>query len=126
MRKILISLLTVAAIVTIDSSHIVSAIEEGQQMKSKTEIIQQISEDTNGKEEIFMDESDGVQIFIKGNLDLNTGVSRDTVLSYLEKNKSLFNFKNNDLNFRIDKYETDDLGFTHVKLKETYKGKDVY
>ena len=95
-------------------------------MKSKTEIIQQISEDTNGKEEIFMDESDGVQIFIKGNLDLNTGVSRDTVLSYLEKNKSLFNFKNNDLNFRIDKYETDDLGFTHVKLKETYKGKDVY
>ncbi|XZH53270.1 M4 family metallopeptidase (plasmid) [Clostridium perfringens] len=126
MKKILISLLTVAAIVIMNSSHIVSAIEEGQQMKSKTEIIQQISEDTNGKEEIFMDESDGVQIFIKGNLDLNTGVSKDTVLSYLENNRSLFNFKNNDLNFRIDKYETDDLGFTHVKLKETYKGKDVY
>lgn len=126
MKKRLLSILATTIVATMCSSHMVLALEETPQMKSKAEIIQQISEDTKGREEILIDESNGVDLFINGELDLGTGVTKDNVLDYLNTHKALFDFESDSFNFKISKTETDDLGFTHIKLKETFKGKEVY
>ena len=126
MKKRLLSIIAIATITSMSMTKLVLANDKISEVKSKSEIIQQISEDTNGEEQILIDESNGVQLFINGELDLNTGVSKDKVLDYLEKNKALFGFKSEELNFKIDKYEIDELGFTHVKLKQTFKDKEIY
>ena len=126
MKKRLLAIIAIATITSMSMTELVLANDKVPQVKSKSEIIEQISEDTNGQEQILIDESNGVQLFINGELDLDTGVSKDKVLEYLEKNRALFGLKNEDLNFEIDKHETDELGFTHVKLKQTFKGKEIY
>lgn len=126
MKKRLLAIIAIATITSMSMTELVLANDKVPQVKSKSEIIEQISEDTNGQEQILIDESNGVQLFINGELDLDTGVSKDKVLEYLEKNRALFGLKNEDFNFEIDKHETDELGFTHVKLKQTFKGKEIY
>ena len=126
MKKRLLAIIAMATITSMSMTELVFATDITSQVKSKSEIIEQIANDTNGKEEIFIKEDNGVQLFIDGEIDLDTNVSKDKVLSYLEKNRALFGFKSEDIDFGIDKCKTDELGFTHVKLNQTFKGKEIY
>ena len=83
MKKRLLAIIAMATITSMSMTELVFATDITSQVKSKSEIIEQIANDTNGKEEIFIKEDNGVQLFIDGEIDLDTNVSKDKVLSYL-------------------------------------------
>lgn len=60
MKKRLLAIIAMATITSMSMTELVFATDITSQVKSKSEIIEQIANDTNGKEEIFIKEDNGV------------------------------------------------------------------
>ena len=73
-----------------------------------------------------MDSNDGMQLFISGILSKTVDSSSSSVIDFLNENIALFDMQNTESNFSLISIEEDDLGFTHVKLQQTFDGKEVY
>jgi bacillolysin len=126
MKKRLISILaTLALAITFTLNPInVQGLESPN--KSKSDILNEFKDLNNGNEKVYMDSEDGMQLFITGILSETVNPSSSSVIDFLNENISLFDMKNIKSNFSLISIEEDDLGFTHVKLQQTFDGKKVY
>ncbi len=126
MKKRLISILaTLALAITFTFNPInVQGLESPN--KSKSDILNEFKDLNNGNEKVYMDSEDGMQLFITGILSETVNPSSSSVIDFLNENISLFDMKNIKSNFSLISIEEDDLGFTHVKLQQTFDGKKVY
>lgn len=126
MKKRLISILaTLALTITFTLNPISVQGLEGPN-KSKSDILNEFKELNNGNEKVYMDSNDGMQLFISGILSETVDPSSSSVIDFLNENISLFDMQNIESNFSLISTEEDDLGFTHVKLQQTFDGKEVY
>jgi bacillolysin len=126
MKKRLISILaTLALAITFTFNPInVQGLESPN--KSKSDILNEFKDLNNGNEKVYMDSKDGMQLFITGILSETVNPSSSSVIDFLNENIALFDMKNIKSNFSLISIEEDDLGFTHVKLQQTFDGKKVY
>ncbi|WP_346890010.1 M4 family metallopeptidase [Clostridium sp. UBA1056] len=126
MKKRLISILaTLALTITFTLNPISVQGLEGPN-KSKSDILNEFKELNNGNEKVYMDSNDGMQLFISGILSETVDPSSSSVIDFLNENIALFDMQNIESNFSLISIEEDDLGFTHVKLQQTFDGKEVY
>jgi len=126
MKKRLISILaTLALTITFTLNPINVQGLEGPN-KSKSDILNEFKDLNNGNEKVYMDSNDGMQLFISGILSETVDPSSSSVIDFLNENIALFDMQNIESNFSLISIEDDDLGFTHVKLQQTFDGKEVY
>jgi len=126
MKKRLISILaTLALTITFTLNPINVQGLEGPN-KSKSDILNEFEDLNSGNEKVYMDSNDGMQLFISGILSETVDSSSSSVIDFLNENIALFDMQNTESNFSLISIEEDDLGFTHVKLQQTFDGKEVY
>ena len=126
MKKRLISILaTLALTITFTLNPINVQGLEGPN-KSKSDILNEFKDLNNGNEKVYVDSKDGMQLFISGILSETVDPSSSSVIDFLNENIALFDMQNIESNFSLISVEEDDLGFTHVKLQQTFDGKEVY
>lgn len=126
MKKRLISILaTLALTITFTLNPINVQGLEGPN-KSKSDILNEFKDLNNGNEKVYVDSKDGMQLFISGILSETVDPSSSSVIDFLNENIALFDMQNIESNFSLISIEEDDLGFTHVKLQQTFDGKEVY
>lgn len=126
MKKRLISILATLALVSTFTFYPGTAQGLENQGKSKSDILKEFKQLNSGKEKIYLDSEDGSQLFISGTLSETVNSSTTSVINFLNENIALFDINNPKNNFTVITSEQDDLGFTHVKLQQTFDGKNVY
>lgn len=126
MKKRIISILATLALVSTFTFYPGTAQGLENQGKSKSDILKEFKQLNNGKEKIYLNSADGSQLFISGTLSETVNSSTSSVVNFLNENKALFDINNSKNNFSVISSEEDDLGFTHVKLQQTFDGKNVY
>ncbi|MFR1709040.1 MAG: M4 family metallopeptidase [Clostridium sp.] len=126
MKKRLISILATLALVSTFTFYPGTAQGLENQGKSKSDILKEFKQLNSGKEKIYLDSEDGSQLFISGTLSETVNSSTTSVINFLNENIALFDINNPKNNFTVISSEQDDLGFTHVKLQQTFDGKNVY
>ncbi len=102
-------------------------LEVGQTSLEQNKILESIKNLSMGKEIIHIEENDDIQLFINGilSIDNSSEFSVSNAKKFLEKNKSIFKFESNKSNFEVASVETDELGFTHLRFKQMFDGKEV-
>lgn len=127
MNKKIMSILTATLVAFTCIPRVALGLENRQETKDKDAIISEIQNLNSGEEKLLIEDTDGVQMFIQGEtLTQDTNVNPSTVLNYLETNKALFNFSSDNNSFQVIDSQFDDLGFTHVELKQLFDNKEVY
>ena len=127
MNKKIMSILTATLVAFTCVPRVALGLENRQETKDKDAIISEIQNLNSGEEKLLIEDTDGVQMFIQGEtLTQDTNVNPSTVLNYLETNRALFNFSSDNNSFKVIDSQFDDLGFTHVELKQLFDNKEVY
>ncbi len=126
MKKKLISILASLALVTTVSLNYVNTNASPAPTKNKSAILQEFKKLSDGKDSSYFENDNGMQLFVTGVLSKETNASFDSVIKFLDDNISLFDMKNLNNGFSPIKIEKDNLGFTHMKLQQTFNGKLVY
>jgi len=103
---------------------------------ARTSVINQFSPPTlsplqrkieNNRIKVVARSKEGRPIMVKGNLGTSSGRSLDQqIFDYLEAIKTPLQLKNPTKEFEVIERKTDDLGQTHIKLQQSYKGLKVY
>jgi len=126
MNKKLISILATVALAATFTFQPVNVQGLEKPTKNKADILKEFKNLNKGKEKVHIDNKDGMKLFISGILSETVNPSSSSVIDFLNENMSLFNMKNIKNNFSLITAEQDDLGFTHIKLQQTFDGKKVY
>ncbi|SHH29216.1 M4 family metallopeptidase [Tepidibacter thalassicus] len=64
--------------------------------------------------------------FLKGKLSSKLEKDMDGVIKFFEENKDIFKINNPKEEFELISKKTDNLGYTHIKLQQMYRGTPLY
>ncbi|MDS0527986.1 M4 family metallopeptidase [Clostridium sp. SHJSY1] len=88
---------------------------------AKEQILQKLESFNDKKLKYDIDSSKG-EVFVSGNLSSKKIQNNDDVVNFIDENKSLFNLDSVQNELKVEKSETDSLGFTHVTMDQYIEG----
>lgn len=126
-RKVLSVILSLSLLLTIglDASASPEKTTEVLKHQKKEDIVNKLSKINNGELKIYANDKDGNEILISGKLSGKRNVSGNEAMKFLDEIKELLGIEDVANSFKVSSVETDELGFTHVKLHQAVKGTKV-